>query len=97
MQLNGEGEGREKGGKGEGEWKVGKGGEGRKGEREGGESRRGGLHSIKASPCPSVSLSYNHILVLHAGCTIVVTRKVITQFKSSVCTEGKRGRKLGWE
>ena len=54
-------------------------------------------HSIKASPCPSVSLSYNHILVLHAGCTIVVTRKVITQFKSSVCTEGKRGRKLGWE
>ena len=47
------GRGGEKGGKGEGEWRVGKGGEGRKGEREGGESRRGGLHSIKASPCPS--------------------------------------------
>ena len=44
------GRGGEKGGKGEGEWRVGKGGEGRKGEREGGESRRGGLHSIKARP-----------------------------------------------
>ena len=45
----------------------------------------------------SVSLLCNHILVLHAGCTIVVTRKIITQFKSIVCTEDKKGRKVGRE
>ena len=70
--------------------------EGREREREGRVDVEGYTVS-KPVLVPLVSLSYNHILVLHAGCTIVVTRKVITQFKSSVCTEGKRGRKLGWE
>ena len=45
--------------------------------------------------CPSVSLLCKHILVLHAGCTTVVTRNIVTQFKSTVCTEDKKGRKVG--